>query len=123
MNTTRYVYKIVSTPPAPNSPKLELLQIDKDSGFIHLSSGRQVPNTCDRFFSDVATLYIIKFSHEKLADHMKWERAPDSDGVFPHYYGDILMRDADSFREFHKGEASWVSVLDNEAWLSDTDRK
>jgi uncharacterized protein (DUF952 family) len=115
---TPYVYKIVLTPPNLNSPKIELSQLDKDSGFIHLSTGKQTPGTCDRFFNDVNTLYIIKFGYESVSPNLRWEPAPDTDDSFPHVYGDISVRDIDSVREFHRGDGSWSAVLSAEAWLS-----
>jgi uncharacterized protein (DUF952 family) len=115
---TPYVYKIVLTPPNLGSPKIELSQLDKDSAFIHLSTGKQIPGTCDRFFNDVNTLYIIKFGYDSVASNLKWERAPDTDDLFPHVYGDLLVKDVDSVREFHRGDGSWSAVLTAEAWLS-----
>jgi uncharacterized protein (DUF952 family) len=112
------LYKIVFTPPNLNTPKIELSPLDRESGFIHLSTGKQIPGTCERFFSNVQTLYIIKFGYDSVAPNLKWERAPDTDDLFPHIYGDILMKDIDSVREFHRGDESWSAVLSGEAWLS-----
>jgi len=119
MSAPKYVFKIVDSKPDLNSPKIALSDLDKQSGFIHLSTGPQIPNTCNLFFSSVESLYILKFAYDKLQANMKWEPAPGVDTLFPHLYGDLLTADMDSVQEFQKGEASWVDVLGKDVWLFD----
>ena len=119
MSTPKYVFKIVDSKPNLDSPKIALSELDKQSGFIHLSTGPQIPNTCNLFFSSVETLYIFKFAYNKLQANMKWEPAPGVETLFPHLYGDLWTGDMDSVREFHKSDRSWVDVLGKDAWLFD----
>jgi uncharacterized protein (DUF952 family) len=117
--TRKYVFKIVTTEPDPNSQKFELSELDKQSGFIHLSTGQQIPHTCDRFFASISTLYIFRFPRDKLQANLKWEATRDGDELFPHLYGDLLNEDMDSARVFIKRGNSWMDVLGNESWLRD----
>jgi uncharacterized protein (DUF952 family) len=112
----RFVFKIVYPVPNLSETTIELSELDKESGFIHLSSGEQVPRTCHLFFSDFETLYIIKFRYEKIEADIKWERAPDGE-LFPHLYGDLRTSDVDSVRTFRRGKVPWIDVLGRENWL------
>jgi uncharacterized protein (DUF952 family) len=120
MSTPQYVFKIVTDKPNLSIPKVQLTELDEQSGFIHLSTGQQIPHTCDRFFASVGKLYFLKFPYEKLRGNMKWEPAPDGEELFPHLYTDLLTSDVDSTREFEKGDKSWLDVLGRESWLVDT---
>lgn len=117
MSTPKYVFKIVTAKPGLQSTKVPLTELDEQSGFVHLSSGPQIPHTCNRFFSAVDTLYILKFPYNKLETNLKWEAAPATNELFPHLYSDLLTADMDSTRKFHKGQGSWVDVLGKESWL------
>ena len=66
MPTPKYVFKIVTAKPDLKSTKVSLTELDEQSGFIHLSSGPQIPRTCNRFFSSVEILHILKFPYDKL---------------------------------------------------------
>lgn len=119
MPTPKYVFKIVTAKPDLKSTKVSLTELDEQSGFIHLSSGPQIPRTCNRFFSSVEILHILKFPYDKLKPNIKWETAPGGEELFPHLYSDLLIADMDSTREFHKGEGSWLDVFGRERWLFD----
>src|SRR5947199_6484427 len=115
--TPKYVFKVVTSPPDLNSQKVEPSEFDKQSGYIHLSTGIQIPQTCNLFFSPIEKLYILKFAYdEKLERNMKWEATPGKEELFPHLYSDLWIGDMDSMREFQKGEGSWVDVLLGETW-------
>jgi len=118
----RFIFKIVYREPDLSSTTIELSDLDKQSGFIHLSTGEQIPQTCHLFFPDFNTLYIIKFSYDKLKTNniIKWEPpAPDNDQLFPHLYGDLKTADVDhSMRAFRREQGStWIDVLSKEEWL------
>jgi uncharacterized protein (DUF952 family) len=117
--SSKYVFKIVTALPDLNSTKLGLTELDQQSGFIHLSTGPQIAYTCNRYFSSVETLFVLKFPYEKIKKSMKWEPAPGSSELFPHLYSDLLIADMDSTREFQKEQGSWVDVLGRDSWLFD----
>lgn len=99
----KYIYKIVETePPTPLPAVFPPLALDKQDGFIHLSTARQVrtstestptpplspltrptqvPLTASRFFATHQTLYLLKVrlaNNPQTAPHTKWETAPHS---------------------------------------------
>lgn len=62
-------------------------QLDKDSGFIHLSKLNQVKSTLERFYlGTTKDLFLLQIDCEKLGDGLIYEAADDSN-VFPHFYG------------------------------------
>jgi uncharacterized protein (DUF952 family) len=65
------------------------------------------------------TLYILKFSYDKIKKNMKWEPAPSSGELFPHLYSDLLTSDMDSTQKFQKEQGSWLDVLGGDSWLLD----
>jgi len=91
--TLRYLFKIVTDEPDSTNPKIEISELDKQSGFIHLSTGTQ-----------------IDF------------RAPDRNELFPHVYGELWTAEVDSVRTFHKRSGAWTDILGQEAWLLDGEK-
>ncbi|XP_076881252.1 uncharacterized protein LOC143529313 [Bidens hawaiensis] len=62
-------------------------QLDKDSGFIHLSSLNQVKSTLERFYSNTTDdLFLLQIDCEKHGDGLIYENV-DGVNVFPHFYG------------------------------------
>jgi uncharacterized protein (DUF952 family) len=115
-----FVFKIVTEQPNLGAEKVDLSELDVQSGFIHLSTGKQIPHTCNRFFSTTKKLVIIKLPYQKLEHNMKWEPAPGTEKLFPHLYSDLWTRDVESTRTFHRGKQSWLDVLGKEQWLLDS---
>jgi uncharacterized protein (DUF952 family) len=117
MFTPKYVFKVVTSQPDLNSKKVQLTELDRESGFVRLSSGLQIPDTCNLFFSSVKNLYIIRFSYDKLKTNIKWEPSLDEVLRCAHLYGELYTVDIDSMRKFDKGEETWVDALAAEQWL------
>ncbi|KJZ79531.1 hypothetical protein HIM_01000 [Hirsutella minnesotensis 3608] len=109
----KFVYKILPTePPNPLPSKYPLSDLDKTDGFVHLSSGAQVPETADRFFSEASSLWLLKFDLGKLADPVKWE-----DG-FPHLYGNFGAKDVVSMQKFERTSGgTWADCMRDSPWL------
>ncbi|KAI0024110.1 hypothetical protein F4780DRAFT_725837 [Xylariomycetidae sp. FL0641] len=56
-----YVYKIVpEEPPTPLPETYPLSDLDRQDGFIHLSTATQVPKTADLFFAAPRRLWVLK---------------------------------------------------------------
>lgn len=98
-----YLYKIL--PSAPSSPlpeRLPLSELDRNDGYIHLSTSEQVPGTADKFFADCNELWLLKIKYEVLVAgtdgdgkvkeagkaEVKWEDV--GRGCFAHFYGGDL---------------------------------
>lgn len=62
--------------------------LDRDSGFIHLSSRDQVAETARLMFADEPALVLIAIDDSLLAEPLRWEPTPDR-GRFPHLYGTL----------------------------------
>ncbi|KAI0632004.1 hypothetical protein C8Q77DRAFT_1158686 [Trametes polyzona] len=57
----RYAYKIVpSPPPTPIPAALPLSDLDRQDGFIHLSTASQVPTTASLFFTSHTSISLLK---------------------------------------------------------------
>jgi len=117
MSTPAYVFKVLTSQPDLNSEKIQLTEHDKESGFVRLSSGVQIPHTCNVFFSSAKQLYIIRFPYDKLKANIKWEPSPDEVLRCAHLYGELWMVNIDSMRKFDKGDKAWVDSLAAEDWL------
>lgn len=89
----RYIYKIVpSTAPIrePLPETLPVSELDRNSGFIHLSTASQVPNTLKFFFSEEPVVYILRINYADVIQFIRWE-SPDGkvcgprprEGLFP----------------------------------------
>lgn len=89
-----YVYKLVpSTAPIPEGPlpeRLPVSELDQTSGFIHLSTASQVPNTLKFFFKDHPLVYVLRVDFKIVEKDIRWE-SPDAkvcgprrgEGLFP----------------------------------------
>jgi uncharacterized protein (DUF952 family) len=89
--TPRYLYKLLpSDTPTPESDTLPVSNLDQQSGFIHLSTALQVPNTLKIFFKDEPLVYVLRIEYEKVEGDIRWE-SPDGkvggprggEGMFP----------------------------------------
>ena len=101
-----YLYKILpAAPPSPLPARLPLSDLDRNDGFIHLSTSDQVPGTADRFFGNDSELWLLKIKYEVLAAgtdgdgqvraqegaEIKWEEV--GRGCFAHFYGGDLGKE------------------------------
>ena len=74
----RYLYKLVpsSRPellPLPLPEKLPLSELDSHSGFIHLSTSSQLPDTVERFFGDETVVHVLRIEYEVIKKDIRWE--------------------------------------------------
>ncbi|HEY8949206.1 MAG TPA: DUF952 domain-containing protein [Rhizomicrobium sp.] len=58
---------------------------DKRDGFIHLSTGAQLPQTLNRHFAHATGLMLVAMESDDLGDKLKWETNADGE-TFPHLY-------------------------------------
>lgn len=75
----RYIYKIIPSTSPVREPLPEFLpvsELDQNSGFIHLSTALQVPNTLKFFFKDEPLVYILRIEYTTVVHHVRWE-SPD----------------------------------------------
>ncbi|KAJ5094129.1 hypothetical protein N7456_009990 [Penicillium angulare] len=128
-SSPRYLYKIVpSTAPVPQPiPEILLVsELDQGSGFIHLSTSTQVPNTLKLFFKDDPIVYILRIEHDPVQHNIRWE-SPDGkvcgprpgEGLFPHLYNDLkLGKDEVESVAIWQNEDGWDKAIDGaKPWL------
>ena len=123
-----YLYKILpEAPPSPLPVRLPLSDLDRNDGYIHLSTSEQVPSTADKFFADFTVLYLFKIRYEVLAagtdgdgtvksegqkPEIKWEEV--GRGCFAHFYGgDLGVGNIGEVIKVEK-KGSWAEGLDLE---------
>ncbi|KAF1951342.1 hypothetical protein CC80DRAFT_575514 [Byssothecium circinans] len=122
-----YLYKILpSAPPSPLPARLPLSDLDRNDGYIHLSTSEQVPSTADKFFSDSTELWLFKIRYEVLAAgtdgdgtvksegkaEIKWEEV--GRGSFAHFYGgDLGVGNVGEVLRVEK-KGSWAESLNLE---------
>ncbi|KAM7185399.1 Protein of unknown function (DUF952) domain containing protein [Naviculisporaceae sp. PSN 640] len=117
-----FVYKI--TPDAPPDPVPEaypLSELDRQDGFVHLSTSWQIPITADLYFSQVPKFWIIKLRLSNFdLTKVKWDEAVGTNGC-PHLYDNFGAKDVVDVRLFEKtADQKWSEVLggqDEKAWL------
>ncbi|KAF2677419.1 hypothetical protein K458DRAFT_395917 [Lentithecium fluviatile CBS 122367] len=124
-----HLYKILpSAPPSPLPARLPLSDLDKNDGYIHLSTSEQVPGTADKFFADSEELFLLKIKYEVLAKgtdgdgevkgkgqgkaELRWEEV--GRGCFAHLYGADLGRGNVSEVVGVRKEGSWGESLELE---------
>ncbi|KAK1580443.1 uncharacterized protein LY79DRAFT_561712 [Colletotrichum navitas] len=117
----QYLYKIVpEAPPSPLPAEYPLSDLDRNDGFIHLSTAEQVLGTADRFFSGATSLWLLKLPYAVLEAQIRWDELPAGAGCFPHLYGrNFGAADVADARGFTRPEGrAWSEVLRGGAWLS-----
>ena len=63
-------------------------QADQCDGFIHFSTGTQLPGTLKKHFAHQKDLLLIAFNAADLGADLKWEPARGGD-LFPHLYAPL----------------------------------
>lgn len=71
-----YIYKLIpSTSPVPQPlpVRLPVSELDQKSGFIHLSTAFQVPNTLQGFYQDEPLVYVLRIKYQTIETDVRWE--------------------------------------------------
>ncbi|OJJ59875.1 hypothetical protein ASPSYDRAFT_44271 [Aspergillus sydowii CBS 593.65] len=110
-----YLYKLIpSTAPVrePLPDQLPISEIDLKSGFVHLSTALQVPNTLKIFFKDEPLVYVLRIPYGRVARDIRFEDPEGrvcgprpEEGLFPHLYNGLKLG---------KDEVESMSVWTNE---------
>ncbi|KAF8548281.1 hypothetical protein OG21DRAFT_780979 [Imleria badia] len=138
-NEPTYVYKLVPhTCPVPLNPSalpdaLPVSDIDRSSGFVHLSTAHQLPGTLAHFFASDPRVYVLRLPYAPLASgesRIRWE-SPEGDvcgprpgeGLFPHLYNGLRVgrAEVEGVWVLERGEARWEEAIAGDdkfrAWL------
>ena len=63
---------------------------DRADGFLHFSTGPQLPETLRRYYADKDDLLLVAADPARLGSLLKWEHSPSRGENFPHLYGVLL---------------------------------
>ena len=66
--------------------------IDLDDGYVHISTGSQVTETVNKYFSNEEGLRILALDPDALGEALKWEPSRGGE-LFPHLYRALRMED------------------------------
>ena len=86
------IYKICPAPlwqEAEKAGRFEGSPVDRVDGFIHFSTGDQVPETFERHFAGLTDLVLVAVDAERLGRALRWEPSRGGE-LFPHLYGPLL---------------------------------
>lgn len=64
----------------------------EEEGFIHFSSGAQVPQTAATRFAGRSDLLLVEVDPSRLEDPVRWEDGDGTGERFPHLYGPLPER-------------------------------
>ncbi|RJE19289.1 hypothetical protein PHISCL_08377 [Aspergillus sclerotialis] len=124
-----YLYKLIpSTSPVlePIPERLPVSDIDHQSGFIHLSTAFQVPNTLKFFFKDEPIVYVLRIRYERVEQDIRWEDPEGkvcgprpNEGLFPHLYNGLnLGRQEVESMAVWRNDNGWDNALNRaRPWL------
>ena len=68
-----------------NAGRTEGSSDDVRDGYVHLSTGAQVPQTLRRHFGGDESLWLLELEEAVLGPDLRWEAARDGER-FPHLY-------------------------------------
>ena len=74
--------------------RLEGSPDDVRDGFVHLSTGAQVPGTLERHFAGGETLWLLEIEEAVLGQDLRWEEAREGE-LFPHLYRPLEFGDVE----------------------------
>ena len=72
---------------------------DHKSGFIHLSTQKQLKETINLHFKNNKKIVILKFNANDLGDSLKWELSRNSE-LFPHLYDSLNFKHIKNVESF-----------------------
>ncbi|RAL08234.1 DUF952 domain-containing protein [Aspergillus homomorphus CBS 101889] len=124
-----FTYKLIpSTSPVrePLPDRLPVSELDNQSGFIHLSTAFQVPNTLKLFFKDEPLVYVLRIPYDNVQKYIKWENPEGTvcgsrpkEGLFPHLYNGLkLGKDEVESIAIWTNEDGWdKALMQAKPWL------
>ena len=83
-----------------------ITNVDKNDGFVHLSTARQLNATLSMYFQDSSKIMLLEVSHNKVKKILKYEPTnlgSSRKGFFYHLYGDLLIEYVSKFWLLERG--------------------
>ena len=83
-----------------------ITNVDKNDGFVHLSTARQLNATLSMYFQDSSKVMLLEVCHNKVKKILKYEPTNSGSsrkGFFYHLYGDLLIEYVSKFWLLERG--------------------
>ena len=83
-----------------------ITNVDKNDGFVHLSTARQLNATLSMYFQDSSKIMLLEVSHNKVKKILKYEPTNSGSsrkGFFYHLYGELLIEYISKFWLLERG--------------------
>ena len=83
-----------------------ITNVDKNDGFVHLSTARQLNATLSMYFQDSSKVMLLEVRHNKVKKILKYEPTNSGSsrkGFFYHLYGDLLIEYVSKFWILERG--------------------
>ena len=113
----RYLYKILDeSPPSPLPETLPSTDLDRNDGFIHLSTAEQTPITANLFFGSHTKLWILKLDREALDGRIEYITDPEAgvENGCPHVHNSQIGLGQSNIVEIIEAErakdSTWTKV-------------
>ena len=89
------IYKIFRAPEwaeLKSNGRTKGAPIDLADGYVRMSTGKQVAETCAKYFAGENGLVLLVLDSDDLGEALKWEPSRAGD-LFPHLYRPLLLPD------------------------------
>ena len=83
-----------------------ITNVDRNDGFVHLSTARQLNATLSMYFQDSSKVMLLEVSHNKVKKILKYEPTNSGSsrkGFFYHLYGELLIEYISKFWLLERG--------------------
>ena len=83
-----------------------ITNVDKNDGFVHLSTARQLNATLSMYFQDSSKVMLLEVSHNQVKKILKYEPTNSGSsrkGFFYHLYGELLIEYVSKFWLLQRG--------------------
>ena len=93
-NLKNQIYKVLTLDEWGQAQTSGLIstELDKEDGFVHLSTATQLNATLSLYFDKLDSIVLLQIDESQTHEQIKFE-APippgNRPGLFPHYYGDL----------------------------------
>jgi len=80
--------------------------VDKNDGFVHLSTARQLNATLSMYFQDSSKVMLLEVNHNQVKKILKYEPTNSGSsrkGFFYHLYGELLIEYVSKFWLLQRG--------------------
>jgi uncharacterized protein (DUF952 family) len=99
-----HVYKLLTDDQwrAAEASGVTNVPLDRDDGYVHLSTAAQVGETAEKYFKGLKDVRLVRFPVDRLPP-LKWETSRGGQ-LFPHLYGRLQIAKADAVWRLARAE-------------------